>query len=552
HVLLNHKAELIENNGIIDVFNGDTIRHITRPTAIYSNYLDAATHPKYLGSAKERENLFGLLYGLHETLRAEGSDSYIPYEISDLLKNDVPYFSHKANEKVVMHSNSEPILETFRHTAIERAKVVIERLSEEDLQQQLRYIYLSLNTLKGNLDESKPTSLHAEQPSKEVDLRQDIRKIAEDIISKASMHKGRPFWITNKLEGKKIIFSTLQLDMYDGLSGLGIFYAQAGRVLNDSKYTETAHQILSIIQEIEQVYVEESDSISAYSGVGSLVHLYTYVGNLWGDDSLLENAEHLLVQISEKLIRNNHHLKTDFISGLAGLLKVATNLYSLRRSSAVNDCLQLIYSKLYNNCTLLLKGELQSDNVFAGFSHGFTGIAYSLSQYLKFSDEKEDVANLIKLLLNKENEYFVPEYNNWRDIRDNDREMSPKYWCHGSPGILLGRMKIQDEIKMEFDNILKIEEALMGTLDISNYNNHSICHGMMGNTLILDEYLNINEDVQACRILKEWKNNLGSPWVNAAYNEAELLGLFLGESGFGYGLLKLEDKDVPSILTLDI
>ncbi|WP_419893122.1 type 2 lanthipeptide synthetase LanM family protein [Oceanobacillus kimchii] len=548
-VFLSKKQDLLRQGGVLNWFKGVVIRHIIRPTGVYSRFLDASSHPKYLNDSKQRERLFEFLSTAGETM--EGANVYIPSEISDLLQNDVPFFYFKADDTKLIDSNYKLINGAFKISALERSKNVIMRISLIDLNKQLRYIKLSLNTLN-SIEKNQAINLGYNSNQNVNDLKSGIMNIADSIINRAILHNERPFWITNKLSESSITFSTLQLELYDGLTGLSIFYAEAGRVLNNKKYTDISQKILSLIQDSEQTYMVNATSISAFNGVGIFVYLYTYLGKLWGNKELLKRAEAVTIDICNRFIQSKNPLKSDFISGLAGLLKVVINLYDNYPTNEVKICLKHIYQRLKTNCILLLKNKLESDEIYTGFAHGYSGIAYALSTYVKYSDEKSETIDIVLQLVRKEDEYFVPSANNWKDIRKNNKELSPTFWCYGPPGILIGRTKLQIELPYLSNQDLMIEEALQGTLQVSEYNNHSICHGLFGNLLILKEFHSLRENHIVAHKIEELRKGMESSFINASYDEAELLGLFLGEAGFGYGMLKLYDNRVPSILTLDL
>src|SRR5258708_33077874 len=79
-----------------------------------------------------------------------------------------------------------------------------------------------------------------------------------------------------------------------------------------------------------------------------------------------------------------------------------------------------------------------------GFSHGAAGIAYALlrlyaaSGEVRFHEAAEEA-------INYEQRLFMPNANNWPDLRPraNDDSGGPAFgvsWCHGAPGIGLARL----------------------------------------------------------------------------------------------------------------
>ncbi|WP_432161390.1 type 2 lanthipeptide synthetase LanM [Streptomyces sp. NRRL F-5630] len=72
------------------------VRSVLRSTEVYSRYLDASTHPRYLGSRTEADRLLGLLNSKPRPL-PEGQLAYLrDAESQGLDAGDIPYFSVRA------------------------------------------------------------------------------------------------------------------------------------------------------------------------------------------------------------------------------------------------------------------------------------------------------------------------------------------------------------------------------------------------------------------------------------------------------------------------
>ncbi|MFJ4923359.1 type 2 lanthipeptide synthetase LanM [Streptomyces sp. NPDC088725] len=69
------------------------VRSVLRSTEVYSRYLDASTHPKYLGSRAEADRLLGLLNRKSRPLPEEQTAYLSAAESQALDAGDIPYFS---------------------------------------------------------------------------------------------------------------------------------------------------------------------------------------------------------------------------------------------------------------------------------------------------------------------------------------------------------------------------------------------------------------------------------------------------------------------------
>ena len=126
-------------------------------------------------------------------------------------------------------------------------------------------------------------------------------------------------------------------------------------------------------------------------------------------------------------------------------------------------------------------------------------------------------------------------------------------WCHGATGIGLARLGVLDvfdtpEIRAEVDI------ALRTTLREGFGQNHSLCHGDLGNLdvlLVAARMLNKPEYQQAIdRISAMLLASIDQQgWVTGVPLGVETPGLMVGLAGIGYGLLRLAaPEQVPSVL----
>jgi lantibiotic modifying enzyme len=168
-----------------------------------------------------------------------------------------------------------------------------------------------------------------------------------------------------------------------------------------------------------------------------------------------------------------------------------------------------------------------------------------------------------------ERSVFSPEHQNWPDLRDlekiggapvhvSERKESPFMvtWCHGAPGIGLGRLAslpyFEDEGMRK-----EIAIALQTTLAQGFGWNHSLCHGDFGNleTVVTAAQVLGDGEYQAhterlAAMLLESIETQG--WLTGIPMKVETPGLMAGIAGIGYELLRLAAPErVPCLLTLE-
>ena len=173
-----------------------------------------------------------------------------------------------------------------------------------------------------------------------------------------------------------------------------------------------------------------------------------------------------------------------------------------------------------------------------------------------------EIAKLeIKDMLNMDIPYFYS--NNWIDLRKfsevDQHKSQPIAWCHGAAGILLSRLTLYNAIKNLGETAL-LQQAIK---DISLAKNKLIedglhagfclCHGNMGNLLILKRYAEIFDDKQVRSIcdsrfeqILEFLNE-----ENILPTELYNPGFMTGLSGIAYALLKYKMPKLPLLIGVE-
>ncbi|QWU15999.1 type 2 lantibiotic biosynthesis protein LanM [Paenibacillus sophorae] len=539
-----HKFEF---ESLLNMFSKDEVRHVFRPTHVYGKFLEASTHPKYLQRGIDREGLFDYMWSITEW--SELANVFVRSEINDLVVHDIPYFTFLVGGKHLYNSAGKEYRDFYKESSLALTKSRIRSFSEADRLKQERYISLSLATLIDNVWNGI-----SEQPAElptPVHLRDEIVTIADGMLAKALYDKkGRsPFWISTSVGNEDDIFlSPLPPGVYDGIGGIAIFYAQLGVFLKSAEYERTAKSILNVLMGEEKFWLANMDSTSAFFGIGAFVYVYSYLGCLWNDSSLLHRAVGLLPAI-EKLLPLEEEI--DIIRGHAGLLKVLANLYRAYPADEVIRVLQILSERYLQQ---IRNTVIHSDSGrSAGFAHGISGIAFSLAHVycvLPSSDIQRTIMKLVEI----ENRFYVGSERKWLDLRENKHALAANYWCHGSYGILLARAHIHALLPSFPAELLMIDRLLNDLSETEGATGHSMCHGELGNRNVL---LDVHRLLQGAKLAgeAEWmqlNKTPDRPWRTGMHPDIESLGLFTGISGIAFGMLRLLDPEIPSILALDI
>ena len=103
---------------------------------------------------------------------------------------------------------------------------------------------------------------------------------------------------------------------------------------------------------------------------------------------------------------------TDFIGGLAGILKVVIQLGRYHRTELMEDtaravCKEICKRAIQNRNEAYWKSDADENIVLAGFSHGITGICYALSEYYAHIEASGEVLRLIESALKYEDKFLI-------------------------------------------------------------------------------------------------------------------------------------------------
>ena len=198
-----------------------------------------------------------------------------------------------------------------------------------------------------------------------------------------------------------------------------------------------------------------------------------------------------------------------------------------------------------------------------GFSHGAAGMAWALLRLATVTGIAR-FETAARQAMAYERHLFVAAQGNWPDLREPnaaiptaaaDGQTCMTAWCHGAPGIGLGRLTSLprlEEREMGQDIAVAIETTRAHGFGC----NHSLCHGALGNLdLLIEAYVRLGRaDLQphinaiAATIVADMRHN---GWRCGNPLGVESPGLMTGLAGMGYELLRLaEPIRVPSVLAM--
>lgn len=367
--------------------------------------------------------------------------------------------------------------------------------------------------------------------------------------------------------------------VYSGASGIGLLLLELYRLLGESRFLETA---IGSFAHSTNCATDQSAAASYFSGRIGLLAAYHRLYITVGDPEYRRIAQDLVPK--EIPIRDGQ----DLIAGAAGGIPV------LLEFGEATGCDESTFIAIELGNDLLAKarstpeglswGEpsnaIQARNL-CGLAHGASGIAVAFSSLFaatgdpRFRRATEDAFAY-------EDSFFSESVGNWPDFRSSAftsiaefrdsqklseylgtidyaslayREKYMSAWCHGSPGILLARAHAAARgiWHGEERTLRRAIDALVADLSSGEgLENHSLCHGALGNIECAVTALAVLSEEHIKGTLPPWAHS-GMPSELAAIRTGTADGgsdpsLMMGEAGIAYALARLSGAAIPSLL----
>jgi type 2 lantibiotic biosynthesis protein LanM len=579
NLLWQHRDDLLAEQSPLADFANDTIRVIARATQTYAMLLIESFHPDVLRNALDRDRLLDRLWLAVE--HAPHLAQLVLAEREDLLKGDIPMFTTRPDSRDLWTSLGQRIPDFLDRPSLASVQHRLRQLGESDLTRQLWIIRASLTSLHLSTDEQRSRSIEPLISLETVADRDRLLAAAcavgDRLEALALQGEQDASWIGLTLVNERHwSVSPLGLDLYDGLTGVMLFLAYLGNIAREERYTALARAALTTVRrQIEQSRLNITQiGIGGFSGWGGVIYALTHLGKLWQQPELIAEAEGI-VELLPALIQQDETL--DIIGGAAGCIGGLLTLYQCAPSG------QTLNTAIQCGDRLLSLAQPQPQGVgwsakgitpkpLAGFSHGAAGIAWALLELAALTGEERFRTVALEAIA-YERSLFSPKAMNWPDLREfetsvqtgrEDRVSFMTAWCHGAPGIGLGRLRCLPYLKdshIQAKQIhAEIDAAIETTLAQGFGGNHSLCHGGLGN---LDLLLQANESLEDAQEDTQWQPQIDrlaalmlesiqqQGWQCGIPLGVESPGLMTGLAGIGYGLLRLaEPTRLPSVLVL--
>lgn len=560
--VLNHKEQV--ENEVEKIFKNEKSRFIFRSTMYYVNLLNIGTHPDFLREKAHRKVLFHKVnYDVPEKFTEILRQEYL-----DLLRNDIPYFEASISKNMAYSSRNKEIPNVFEETPLESVLKKIKTLSNEDLYKQMNFIemsYFNKHDRVMDVTNIKFSECSCYNNTNKEWLETAI-KIGDFIIDNSIEGINKygdktRHWIGPSLEGieeDSWKCDILGCDLYNGISGIGLFLAYLGEVANEEKYKKVAEEVMNSVMSFIKDLDKENPYLSgAFMGISGYFYVLNKVSIITNNYKIKQFIiEH--IDLLEKLIDGDETI--DCIGGSCGALGVLLSIYE----NIEPEYKGKIYDIAVKNYKNIIKHTVEEEkgiswrgkysNSTTGFAHGNAGyIAFMYKLYTINKDES--ILKNVKKALVYERSLYSEKDENWFSTAE--RNTLSNGWCHGAPGILLSMAMLKkygyNDPKIEDE----INTAIKTTCEKGIGNNPTFCHGDLGNLTILQFVASVNKDEELMQRVYSTYSELFTKVLSKRWDKFDLrctksFSLLIGLTGFGYSMIKnYKTLMVPNFLALE-
>jgi type 2 lantibiotic biosynthesis protein LanM len=577
--LLERREVLLAPESPLHELAHQQVRFVYRATHIYFSIARKLLDPTYLRQGVERSIQLELLgravLPLEGPLREKGEQSrwwpVFADERQAMEQGDIPFFTARASSDVLILASGQEIASCFEEPSFDLALAQLKALGNEDLERQVAFIQGSLyahvardlahvSVLGGaKMDAGLDTT---GMPTAEKLVAQAVavaRQIAERAIRAGD---GSAAWIAPQylVQAERFQLQPIDYGLYGGTCGVALFLAAVEKVTGGAGYHELALGAVQPLRQALRDYGERTArdmGIGGASGLGSVVYILTRVSQFLDEPPLLEDALHAARLITAEHIANDKAL--DIIAGAAGAILGLLTIYDVFHDQAVLEravtCGQhLLRSRTESEAGYRAWPTIEK-KLLTGFSHGAAGIVYALLRLYAATRDADWLA-AAKEGIAYEGSVFVPQAGNWPDLRAAQQPAFSTSWCHGAPGIALGRigglaMLDSDDVRRDIEIAVQTTQAF----DVQGVDH--LCCGSLGRVDVLLVAAGPLARPELAEVASQWAWRIVTRAENTGTFALHPLlprgvyspGFFQGTAGIGYELLRIAHPDaLPSVL----
>jgi lantibiotic biosynthesis protein len=352
-----------------------------------------------------------------------------------------------------------------------------------------------------------------------------------------------------------------------GAAGIALFFAYLGQVTGDDHPFE---QATSLMERASSMIAEMPIGTSLSTGVSGIGWA---IEHLAGDPDAETDVNAAIDRSLADTLANGWDGQYDFVGGLVGVA-----VYALARTArpGARELLARIVTEL--------DGRIGTDGsvhtpaadlppwqrevapngyINLGVAHGLPGIiavlAQSVAANVAAGRARELVVRCVGALRRYRIEHAAGHYPSWISGASSDTTPARMAWCYGDPGIacaLLSAGRLLGEPSWEQEAI-ELAHGVARTAGTAWMRDAALCHGALGNALILDRFFHATGDdsfAEAARVYVDRALAMrrpGEPFAGYPAHHGVVeewkadAGLLTGAAGVGLAILALTSDVEP-------
>jgi len=552
---------------ITDAFAAKMNRVIVRSTNIYDQIVRTSYHPLLFRNAWDRKMF--LLKIIAVTERSRMCKGLVRSELRDMYNGDIPYFMCTSEGTELIDSEVLATGQMFDKSLLSSAVDTIMSMNELDMKRQLGFISLSFAEELEEEGESadkvntKRCSCPEEVKDKTFSGADYLERILQITEEKSVQRQGNKvsniIWLNiNRSPDWPTFVSYMKTDIYSGLSGIYLYLMAYSRASGNKKALELAKRIEAELEyNLEEVMANKEIDLSGFVGAAGIVYSFAREG--------VDKAK--VASVFRALVKNVKPAKmsqTDFLAGVAGLMKLLIYVYKKLDGfdGFSNEDKELTRAKI-RECAdeLIARADYENENAlywgvegYTGYAHGVAGIVDAFADYYEFSND-ERVIDIIEKGCAYAESCRVIDNNRDNWARDKERSSVSINWCHGAPGIALMKMRLAEVFGDKFVTRSDLEEIAEIIRNNGYGVDHCLCHGDMGNLMVLNRLAKVLEDKELQEFCMEQYRIAVEGMKEKVFGDyfyySEDTSFMLGPQALAVGILDMEyNENMLDILTL--
>ncbi|MGI5336798.1 lanthionine synthetase LanC family protein [Streptomyces sp. CA-181903] len=343
----------------------------------------------------------------------------------------------------------------------------------------------------------------------------------------------------------------LGTDLYEGLSGIGLFLLRLARITGARRFRDQADRVA------DEVARRVTDGGTHDAGA---LYLMSHDLKAGGPADRFRAVRDAVLPTLRTAVAGD--TAYDVIDGAAGYVLVCLAAYAADGGPEALEAARLAADHLAARAEPAGAGlgwrhaGIPASGPLVGLAHGTSGAVVALSR-IDALRPRGRYGTVIDGALAYEAGVFEPAAGNWPDLRRNAPVRYWSAWCHGAAGVGLARAELLTStagpVSREGRTAAELRTALGPTL--AGRDDHSLCHGSLGNLELLlyaERLCLARPGGLADRLSAALERARRTGWRSGAPAGEEVPGLFTGLAGIGHNLLRFAaPEEVPSVLLLE-